>query len=66
MYCIVWFPAKSQADFDMFSSHQQLERYFPLTCHLLAGVQKCAVCACEFQSTDHSTEEEQEEAEQEP
>lgn len=38
----------------------QLERSFPLTSHLLAGVQKCAVCACIFQSTDHSAVEDQE------
>ncbi|XP_078023957.1 uncharacterized protein LOC117261781 isoform X1 [Epinephelus lanceolatus] len=43
----------------MFISLQQLQRSFPLTPHLLASGQICAVCACELQSSDHSAEEDQ-------
>ncbi|TDH09594.1 hypothetical protein EPR50_G00087840, partial [Perca flavescens] len=37
----------------------QLERSFPLTSHLLASGQICAVCAREFQSSDYSAVEDQ-------
>lgn len=38
---------------------EQLTASSPLTNHLLAGFQICAVCACEFQSPDHSAVEDQ-------
>lgn len=37
----------------MFIPLQLLYCGFSLTCHLLAGVQKCAVCASELHSLDH-------------
>lgn len=48
------------ADCDMFTPLQQLERGFSMTSHVLAGFQICAaVCACEFQSADHSAADDQ-------
>lgn len=43
----------------MFIPLQQLYCGFSLTCHLLAGVQKCAVCASELHSPDHCAVEDQ-------